>query len=251
MAFRPRLIPTLFTIPSLIILVILGGWQLQRLNWKEDLIDKLQTRSVETPAALPVGELDQEAWEYRRVRVTGIFNHDQEQHLLNRSLNGNPGIHVMTPLVRTDATGAGQTILVNRGWIPFDRKARDTRPEGLLKGEVTVQGILRFPREVTGLQRVFLPENEPQRNMWYNAEMSQIESTIDAPLPNYYLVDGRTETPGLYPVGKQWRLDIRNDHLQYALTWFFMALTLAVIYVIYHRPKKEGAEDEGAGGTRS
>ncbi|MBP5858510.1 SURF1 family protein [Marivibrio halodurans] len=244
MAFRPKLIPTLFTLPALVVLIALGVWQLQRLGWKEDLIDKLQSRSVAEVVQLPTGSLDREAWEYRRVRVTGRFHHDEEMHLLNRSLNGNPGLHVLTPMTRTDVAGE-PTILVNRGWVPFDRKDPETRPEGQLEGEVTVEGILRFPREVTGLQRVFLPENEPDNNMWYDANIGQMSTRIGADLPNYYLVDGREETPGLYPVGKQWRLDIRNDHLQYALTWFFLAGALAVIYVLYHRPKR--AEEDGDG----
>lgn len=249
MAFRPKLIPTLFTVPSLIILMGLGVWQLQRLAWKEDLIDKLQGRSVAETVALPTGTLDREAWEYRRVAVTGRFHHADEFHLLNRSLNGNPGLHVLTPFTRTDVEGA-PTILINRGWVPFDRRERSTRTEGLIEGEVTVEGILRFPREVTGLQRVFLPENEPANNMWYDPNLGQMETRLGTDLPRYYLVDGREATPGLYPVAKQWRLDIRNDHLEYALTWFFFAIALAVIYVLYHRPRKEGAPDD-FGGTRS
>jgi surfeit locus 1 family protein len=188
-------------------------------------------------------------WEYRRVTVRGIFRHGEELHLLNRSLNGNPGLHVLTPFERTDVPG-NPTILVNRGWVPFDRKDPATRTEGLIQGEVAVAGILRFPREVTGLQRVFLPENEPANNMWYDPNLAQMEGEIGADLLNYYLVDGRAETPGLYPVAKQWRLDIRNDHLEYALTWFTLAIALLVIYVVYHRPPKKGAEND-AGGTRS
>lgn len=248
MPFRPKLIPTLITIPALITLVWLGVWQLQRLAWKEDLIEKLQSRAVAEAVQLPTGALDMEAWEYRKVRAEGVFQHEEEFFLLNRSLNGNPGIHVLTPLKRTDVEG-DQTILVNRGWVPFDKRERETREEGLIEGVVAVEGILRFPREVTGLQRVFLPENEPQNNMWYDPNIDQMESELGAELPNFYLVDGRDETPGLYPVARQWRLDIRNDHLQYALTWFFLAIALAVIYVVYHKRPTGG--DKSAGDTRS
>ncbi|MEQ8602411.1 MAG: SURF1 family protein [Marivibrio sp.] len=249
MPFRPKLIPTLFTIPSVIVLVWLGVWQLQRLEWKEELIDKLQSRAVAEAVDLPATPaLDREEWEYRKVEAEGVFLHEEEFYLLNRSLNGNPGIHVLTPLKRTDVDGE-QTILVNRGWVPFDKRERETREQGLIDGAVTVEGILRFPREVTGLQRVFLPENEPQNNMWYDPNLDQMEAELAAELPNYYLVDGRDETPGLYPVSRQWRLDIRNDHLQYALTWFFLAIALAVIYVVYHRRPRGG--DKTAGDTRS
>lgn len=253
MMVRPKLVPTLFTVPALIALVALGVWQLERLAWKETLIDRLQSRATMEPVPLPAGDLAEAEWDYRRVRATGVFDHADEIHLLNRSLNGNPGLHVLTPLRRTDVPG-DETILVNRGWVPFERKAPSTREAGQVDGEVTVEGILRFPAEVTALQRVFLPENEPGNNMWYSADTEQIARHLGRDLPGYYLVDGRTDTPGTYPVGRQWRLDVRNNHLEYALTWFALALGLAVIYVVYHRrPRRDGAEPEdgGAGGTRS
>lgn len=232
--FRPKLIPTLFTLPALVALVWLGAWQLQRLEWKETLLDRLHTRAEAEAVALPAGDLDIDEWEFQRVTVTGEFLHDQEVHLLNRSLNGNPGLHILTPLRRTDMPDA-QTVLVNRGWVPFELKERSARPDGLVEGPVTVEGIVRFQRPITGLQRVFLPENEPANNVWYSVDQAQIEETASLSLTNFYVVDGNTDVPGTYPLGRQWILDIRNDHLQYALTWFLLAGALAVIYVVYHR----------------
>lgn len=238
MAFRPKLFPTLFTIPALIALVGLGVWQLQRLEWKETLIDRLQTRAEAPPESLPPGDLSMEEWEFRTVTLTGHFLHEDEMHLLNRSLNGNPGLHVITPFRRTDVPNT-PVVLVNRGWVPFELKDKAAREQGLIGGEVTVQGIVRFQRPITGLQRVFLPENEPANNIWYSIDAAQMEEEIGFQLPNYYVVDGNESLPGTYPVGRQWTLDIRNDHLQYALTWFILAAALAVIYVLFHREKSE------------
>jgi surfeit locus 1 family protein len=234
MAFRPKLVPTLITIPALITLIGLGVWQLQRMEWKGDLIDRLQTRSDAAAEALPPGTLELDEWEFRRVALTGTFVHEDELHLLNRSLKGNPGLHVITPFRRSDVPG-NPIVLVNRGWVPFDLKERDTRARGLTDGEVRIEGIIRFQRPITGLQRVFLPENEPDRNVWYSVDTDQMADQIGSELPNFYILDGNEDVPGLYPVGKQWRLDIRNDHLQYALTWFGLALGLLVIYIVYHR----------------
>lgn len=231
---RPKLIPTLFTIPALIALVWLGVWQLQRLEWKETLIDRLNTRAEAEAVELPSGDLDIDNWEFQRVTLTGEFLHDHEVHLLNRSLNGNPGLHILTPLRRTDIPGE-PTVLVNRGWVPFELKEQSARPQGLIEGPVTVEGIVRFQRPITGLQRVFLPENEPANNIWYSVDQGQIEEDAGLTLTNFYVVDGNTDVPGTYPLGKQWILDIRNDHLQYAITWFLLAGALAVIYVVYHR----------------
>lgn len=237
MAFKPKLVPTLFTIPALIALLGLGIWQLQRMEWKETLLDRLQSRAETAAVDLPAGPLSEGEWEFRRVEMTGRFRHDDELHLLNRSLNGNPGLHVFTPFERTDMPG--KTVLVNRGWVPFERKDKNLREQGLIEGEVTVNGILRFEKPVTTLQRVFLPENEPQNNIWYAFNHEQMGREIEAEVPDYYVVDGNESVPGTYPVGRQWSLDIRNDHLQYALTWFSLAIALAVIYVLFHRRKEE------------
>lgn len=231
---RPKLIPTLFTLPALIALIWLGVWQLQRLEWKETLIDRLHSRASAEAVVLPSGDLEIDAWEFQRVTLTGEFLHDHEVHLLNRSLNGNPGLHILTPLRRTDVPGAS-TVLVNRGWVPFELKEAASRPNGLVEGPVTVEGIVRFQRPITGLQRVFLPENEPSNNIWYSVDQTQIEADAALTLTNFYVVDGNTDVPGTYPLGKQWILDIRNDHFQYALTWFLLAGALVVIFLVYHR----------------
>ena len=68
--------PTLFTVPALIALIALGSWQIQRLYWKAELIDKLQERSDKAPVALPTGLENVEAFEFRRVVVTGEFLHE-------------------------------------------------------------------------------------------------------------------------------------------------------------------------------
>ncbi len=233
MPFRPTLIPTLFTVPALIALLTLGIWQLQRLEWKETLVDRLQTRAEQTAVPMPTGQLTEEEWEYRNVTLRGTFLHDQEVHLLNRSLNGNPGLHIFTPLRRSD-DGAPAVVLINRGWVPFEFKDPATRQDGQLSGEVEIEGLLRFEKPAGAIQSAFLPENEPARNMWYRLDIAQASDVSGEALPRYYVMDGRTEIPGLYPVGRQWTLDIRNDHLQYALTWFIFAIGLATIYVIYH-----------------
>ena len=243
MLSRLKLVPTLITIPSLIILVWLGVWQLQRMDWKADLITKLQERSTMAAETLPPGDLSIDDMEFRQVKMTGRFLNEAEMLLLNRSLNGNPGLHVLTPFQRDDVPGS-PVILVNRGWVPFDRKEQDTREEGLIDGQTTVNGIVRFQRPITGLQHVFLPENEPDRNMWYSINSDQMGNQIGMPVPNYYVVDGNDAVPGLYPVGRQWRLDIPNNHLQYALTWFFLAIALGVIFVLYHRPAKQGSPSD-------
>lgn len=242
MAMRFKIIPTVFTLAAILVLLGLGFWQLQRLSWKEMLIDRLTTRSEAAPESIPAGPLDLDEWEFRRVTMTGHFLHDKELHLLNRSLNGNPGLHVLTPFRRTDVPNA-QPVLVNRGWVPFQLKDKENRREGLTGGEVTIDGIVRFQRPITGLQKYYTLENEPDKNVWYSINLEQMDQQTGLDLANYYVVDGNLDVPGLYPVGRQWTLDIRNDHLQYALTWFCLAFALAVIGVVLARGKRGKGQD--------
>jgi surfeit locus 1 family protein len=230
-AFRPTFWPTLFTVPALIALVALGTWQVQRLYWKQDLIDKLTTRSVAPAVAPPAEGAPLEPFEYQHVTVTGTFRHDRELYLINRSLNGNPGLHILTPFVPTDG---GTAILVDRGWVPFDRRDPKNREGGQVAGPVTVDGIVRLEKP----PGYFIPPNEPQNNTWFSVDTAAMGEKAGMPLrAGYYIVSDEADLPGGFPVGRQWRLDIRNDHLQYALTWYSLALALLVIYILYHRRK--------------
>ncbi len=233
MRFRPQLWPTLTTIAMLAVLLGLGTWQIYRYDWKTGLITKLRQRAEAPVRALPAAVQSPEAYEFARVRVAGTFLNRNEYHLIGRSMRGNPGLHVLTPFRRADGGGVE---LVDRGWIPFDRRAPESRPEGQLSGPVVVEGIIRLAKG----QGPFIPDNEPDTNTWFFIDPVAMAAARGIPsLPPYYIVSGDRAVPGGYPIGRQWRLDIANNHLEYALTWYFMALVLIVIYVIYHRQQLE------------
>lgn len=234
MRFRPSFWPTVFTIPAVLVLLGLGSWQLDRLAWKTELIDGIQSRLATPPATLPAllfeadGSL--ESIQYRRVRLAGTFLHDAEMYLAARSMNGNPGYHVVTPF---RLTGDG-VVMIDRGWVPYERKEPSQRPAGQIAGEVTLDAVVRVPRpEKNWLQ----PDNEPQNNMWFWVDlpaMSAHAGIADEAAP-VYVEAATAETPGGFPIGGQTRVNLPNDHLQYALTWYALAVILVVIYVVYHR----------------
>jgi surfeit locus 1 family protein len=231
MIFRPRFWPTLTTAVMLALLLGLGTWQVQRYGWKSDLVAKLKARSEATAIALPEMPMDLEKIEFQRVRVSGAFLHEHEFFLLGRSLRGRPGLHVLTPLRRADGKGHA---LVDRGWIPFERRMPATRAAGQVDGEVVFEGIVHL---VKG-PGTFTPENNPKGNNWYFVDPAAMARVADLDaLPGYYVLSGAKDTPGGYPVPSQWRVDIRNNHTEYAITWYLLAVALVVIYVLYHRQK--------------
>ncbi|MEX2616869.1 MAG: SURF1 family protein [Alphaproteobacteria bacterium] len=229
MGFRPQFWPTVVTVPMLIALVGLSIWQFNRYGWKADLIEKLNTRAESEAVDLPPGTPATEALEFQRVRVTGTYLHDKELHLVARSMRGNPGMHIFTPLRRADGGGIE---LINRGWVPGERLEAATRAAGQLAGEVTVDGIVRLAKG----QGSFIPDNDPEQNVWFFIDPAAMAQAVglDA-LPPHYIVSGNTDVPGGFPVGRQWRINLPNNHFEYGLTWMFMAMALLVIYVLYHR----------------
>lgn len=233
MRFRPTVWPTVFTIPALLVLLGLGTWQLDRMQWKTALIDEIQSRIAAPPAplaeALAEAGDDLDSVQYRRVSLSGAFRHDAEMYLAARSMNGNPGYHVVTPF---QVTSDG-IVLVDRGWVPLERKLPDARAEGQVAGPVTIEGVIRVPRtEKSWLQ----PDNEPANNMWFWVDLPAMAAQAGAgDVAPVYVEAGPAETPGGFPIGGQTRVNLPNDHLQYAITWYAFVVILAVIYVIYHR----------------
>ena len=148
MQFRPLLWPTLFALPALLVLLWLGTWQVQRLEWKNQLIEDFESRATAAPVDLPSGDVGPEM-EFRRLALTGSYDHDREVFMTGRTYEGNAGFHIVTPFTLTD----GRTVLINRGWVSESYREQNKREFTLVEGEVTVAAILRFP----GKRGYFVP----------------------------------------------------------------------------------------------
>lgn len=208
----------------------LGVWQLQRRAWKLDLIARVEARLAADPIPAP-GPPD---WpglsaardEYARVRTSGTFRHDREVAVLAVTERG-PGYWIVTPL-----DTPGFTVLVNRGFVPQDRRDPATRPEGQLPGPVTVQGLLRLSEPGGG----FLRSNDPAGGRWYSRDVAAIAAAQHlGPVAPYFIDADATPNPGGLPAGGLTIVRFRNPHLAYALTWFAMAAGLATATLLVRR----------------
>jgi len=222
-AFRRLFWPALASLIALAILLGLGTWQMQRRAWKSALITERQAGLTAPPIALP-DRLD--GLEFRRVTVTGRFDHDREITLLNQSMGQQSGRHLITPLMMAD----GSTVLINRGFVPASALAQAQRP----KGEVTLSGLLRGPY---GRNR-FTPDDRPERGEWFAVDPQAMAKALALPQARPFLIDadGKANPTG-FPVGGQSRTDLPNDHLNYALTWYGLALVLVVVFVLFARSR--------------
>lgn len=194
----------------------LGIWQVERLQWKRDLIARVDARLAAPPVGLSVADFPRFAdpsAEYTKVRITGRYDHAKET-LVDALTTRGKGFWVMTPL----AVGE-RNVLVNRGFVLADAGARATaaRPAGI----VTVTGLVR-PTEPKGR---FLRANEPAAGRWFSRDVAAIAQIRGIVRPAPFFIDAdATPNAGGLPIGGLTVVQFRNSHLVYALTWFALAL---------------------------
>ncbi|MBM85068.1 MAG: surfeit locus 1 family protein [Rhodospirillaceae bacterium] len=232
--FQPTLWPTIITVPALIVLVALGTLQVDRLQWKSALIENFETMVSQPLVPPPQSVSDWKTWRFRRVSMTGVYQHQKEILLTGKTFEGTAGFHVITPFLVRD----GRIILVNRGWVPDKLSERERRPETLIQGLVKVEGILRQDKR----RGYFVPDNEPNNEVWLYVDTDEMSRHREiVPVASYYVDAIRRPGPYALPIGATTEVTVRNEHLQYAITWYLLAATLAVIYFIYHyrRPDEE------------
>ena len=225
-------------------LVALGVWQVHRRTWKLDLISRVAQRVHAAPVA-PPGPADWPAItaakdEYLRVRFAGHFLNDRETDVQALTELGE-GFWVLTPL----QTDEGFIVLVNRGFVPPDRRAAARHSE--IAGETSVTGLLRIS-EPKGR---FLRANDPGQNRWYSRDVAAIAAARGLKGVAPYFIDAESG-PGKagWPRAGLTVLSFPNNHLVYALTWFSVALMLAGV-TLYNvredwRRRWDDAENAGA-----
>lgn len=204
-------------------LVLFGNWQLKRLEWKLALIERVESRALAAPVVAPTAAawpgITRETGEYRRVVILGRYLHERETLVLALTERGS-GYWVLTPLL----TSAGETVLVNRGYIPVAAANPAQRRAGQIDREVSITGLLRIS-EPGG---ILLRENDPGAERWYSRDVAAIARARKLANTAPYFIDADgTANPGGLPIGGLTRLSFRNAHLVYALTWYGLALLLA------------------------
>lgn len=231
MQTRGLLALTAFALAGVAILIGLGLWQLQRLHWKEGLIAQIEARTTGEPItlaeAVAIARQGKDP-SYYRVRVEGRFHHDREAYLYAIG-DGKPGWHVITPLQTAD----GDTVLVDRGFVPDELRDPAKREAGQIEEVVGVTGIVRTAET----PNLFTPDNEPGANRWFWRDLTGMTQAMfpggTREVAPFFLEAEKSAVPGGWPQGGQTRLEIPNSHLQYALTWFALALCLVGVYASF------------------
>lgn len=226
---------TLLAIAGIAILIGLGVWQLDRKVWKENLITTINTRLARSPENLPPRaswpNLREDGEEFRRVAFPAEFL-DAEEALvytagsaLRPDVKG-PGYWVFAPA----RLAGGSIILINRGFVPLDRKDPATRAEGTPRGTVDVVGVLRWPE----MRGSFTPADDSKNNIWFLRDSNAIATFKKWATAAPFYVDQEGPAPaGSWPKPGKLEAHLPDNHLQYAITWFGLALALAGVYVVW------------------
>ncbi|PDT85484.1 SURF1 family protein [Sinorhizobium sp. BJ1] len=228
---------------ALVVLVSLGTWQVERLQWKEALIAAIAERRSAPPVSLDEIEAmaaGGEDIDYRTTIVSGVYDHRKERHFF-ATHGGRTGYYVFTPLMLAD----GRALFVNRGFVPFEKKDAAARPEGQVTGSMTINGLAR-PR-LSEKPSSLVPDNDIAKNIFYWKDLDAMARAAgiaaDRVVPFFVDADA-TENPGGLPIGGVTQFDLPNNHLQYALTWYGLAGALVVVSgtYLYRQRRRDDSE---------
>jgi surfeit locus 1 family protein len=221
------------------ILVSLGTWQVERLQWKEKLLADIAERRAAAP--VPLADIEAMAAsggdiEYRQMTASGVYDNSRERHFF-ATWRGQTGYYIYTPLQLAD----GRYLFVNRGFVPYDNKEPEMRMQGQLTDQQTVNGLARA--KLPGKPSWVVPDNDIAKNIFYWKDLDVMASSVGLDTANvvpFFIDADDTPNPKGLPIGGVTEIDLPNNHLQYAFTWYGLAATLVVIVVVA-RFRKQGA----------
>ena len=212
----------LFVIFFITLFCALGTWQLYRLQWKLELISEitfgLDSRPIEYSSSIKKN--------YQRVNTKGKFNFDKQIYVYSLNEKGKPGYDVVTPF----RTNKNENVLINRGWI--NKELKDNPIINLDKE--TDQKIVGLLRKIYK-PNIFKPENDIKNNIWFSINLEDLKEATGEQFNEFviFLEDNQVKSP----IPKKISIDVPNNHLKYAITWYAISISI-IFYYLYFRRKK-------------
>ena len=207
---------SVFVIFFILVFIALGSWQIVRLDWKNNLILEIEN-SLKNP---PVELTDSNEENYLKIKTSGLINLEKQIYLYSLNEMGTPGFEVLNPILINDID-----YLINRGWIPFEKKNSEEINEF---DESNITGTLKLQ----GRKNIFKPDNDIEENYWFSLNREDILKFTGKEFSKYIIyLDGNYQVPK----PKKITANISNNHKKYALTWFSLAISIFLLYLYFRK----------------
>ena len=207
---------SVFIIFFICVFIALGTWQIIRLDWKNNLILEIEN-SLKNP---PVELTQSNKVNYLKIKTSGSVDFEKQIYLYNLNDTGTPGFEVLNPISIN-----GENYLLNRGWIPFEKK--DT-PEINIIDQTNIVGTIK----IQGRKNIFKPDNDLKENYWFSLNREDILKFTGKKFSKYIIyLDGNYQLPK----PKKITANISNNHKKYAMTWFSLAISILLLYLYFRK----------------
>ena len=207
---------SVFIIFFILVFIGLGIWQIIRLNWKNNLILEIEN-SLKNP---PVELIQSNKENFLKIKTSGTIDFDKQIYLYNLNESGTPGFEVINPITIGD-----ENYLINRGWIPFEKKGTQ---EINVFDQKNIIGTLKLQ----GRKNIFKPDNDLDENYWFSLNREDILKFTGKNFSKYIIyLDGKYQ----FPKPKKITANISNNHQKYAITWFSLALSILLLYLYFRK----------------
>ena len=207
---------SVFIIFFIFVFIGLGTWQIIRLNWKNNLILEIKNSLKNPPVELAQSKKEN----FLKIKTSGSIDFDKQIYLYNLNESGTPGFEVINPITIGD-----ENFLINRGWIPFEKKGTQ---EINVFDQKNIIGTLKLQ----GRKNIFKPDNDLDENYWFSLNREDILKFTGKNFSKYIIyLDGNYQLPR----PKKITANISNNHQKYAITWFSLALSILLLYLYFRK----------------
>ena len=207
---------SVFIIFFILVFIALGTWQIIRLGWKNNLILEIEN-SLKNP---PVELTQSNKVNYLKIKTSGSVDFEKQIYLYNLNDSGTPGFEVLNPI-----SIDGENYLLNRGWIPFEKKGT---PEINIIDQTNIVGTIK----IQGRKNIFKPDNDLKENYWFSLNREDILKFTGKKFSKYIIyLDGNYQLPK----PKKITANISNNHKKYAMTWFSLAISILLLYLYFRK----------------
>ena len=207
---------SVFIIFFILVFIALGTWQIIRLDWKNNLILEIEN-SLKNP---PVELTQSNKTNYLKIKTSGSVDFEKQIYLYNLNDSGTPGFEVLNPI-----SIDGENYLLNRGWIPFEKKGT---PEINIIDQTNIVGTIK----IQGRKNIFKPDNDLKENYWFSLNREDILKFTGKRFSKYIIyLDGNYQLPK----PKKITANISNNHKKYAMTWFSLAISILLLYLYFRK----------------